>query len=861
MLGSEATTPVARLSFDPHSREKFDLPKVIAHLSFCLCRQGPVKDFIHQQPLHEFQHYPFEDAVWQASRLYGAFAYMPAAFFQQAYREGRLLKRELERVFALRGTTPALRELCYARLQNPVDEALVQPPRGIAREGIRAQWANLHGLELDTLVEPLLFRLLGGYLDQGIASRSFPKCTDFFQGVGSLVHNSFLPVRPLSDARIRRLFQEPRDRIILHCLDRLVGDASLYERYLHEMMLSKGGWYAMANMIARDSQSLMSPKNINVEQVLALELMIELGWMLREQGDDFVPLAKALPSLAAQSPYSHVDPCLALWHEAYEWTHYTDALKALQTQSADRRCSVGAPSAQAFFCIDDRECSLRRYLEQQDPSIQTFASAGHYAIDFMFQGVHDSKPVKQCPLPVTPKFVVRDVLAEGISTKKPRLSHAFHLNTRANTLVRGWLTTQVIGFWSAVKLVMSIAKPGLSQPTLSALSRIDPDNDLALYRTGDERTPEGLWVGYAIDEMADRVEMVLRSTGSTKDFAPIVVVFGHGSSSTNNPHFAAYDCGACSGRAGAPNSRVFSIMANDRKVRAMLRDRGVLITESTRFVGGIHDTTRDEVRYFDVGGMTSEQSTAFERFKCNMNRALEFNAKERCRRFELVPTDITPAQASEEVKKRSAALFEPRPEMNHATNTMAITGRRSLTHSLFLDRRAFLQSYDPTTDPDGKILQGLLGALIPVCGGINLEYYFSRLDNEAFGAGTKLPHNIMSLLGVANGVEGDVRTGLPSQMIEIQDPIRLMLLIEQEPEVALAALKREPALYEWIANYWVRYVTLSPTSHQVFCFNDGKMVPIDLSQVPSTPTAPDAQAILANGSRDGICVHRLGGPK
>jgi uncharacterized protein len=839
----------------------FDLPKVIAHLSFCLCRQGPVKDFIHQQPLHEFAHYPFEDAVWQASRLYGAFAYLPASFFQQAYREGRLLKRELERVFALRGTHSALRELCIGRLENPVDEPLVQPPRGIAREGIRARWAEVHGLELDTLVEPLLFRLLGGYLDQGIASRRFPSCTSFFEGVGNLVQNSFLPVRPLSDAPIRRLFQEPRDKVILHCLDKLVGDSALYERYLHEMMLAKGGWYAMANMIARDPQSLMSPKNIDVEQVLALELMIELGWMVRKQGDGFTPLAKAVPSLPPQTPDPHVDPCLAIWHEAYEWTHYTDALKALQTQSADRRFSQGHPSAQAYFCIDDRECSLRRYLEQQDPTVQTFSTAGHYSIDFMFQGAHDTKPVKQCPLPVTPKFVVRDVLAEGTSAKKPRVSHAFHLNTRANTLVRGWLTTQVIGFWSAIKLVLSIARPGLSQPTLSALNRIDPDNQLTLYRKGDEKTPEGLWLGYAVSEMADRVEAVLRSTGLTKDFAKIIVLFGHGSSSTNNPHFAAYDCGACSGRAGAPNSRVFAMMANDRAVRALLAERGIAISETTRFIGGIHDTTRDEVRYFDTVGLTPEQSAAFEQFKQNMGRALEFNAKERCRRFELVPTDLTPAQALAEVKKRSAALFEPRPEMNHATNTMAITARRSLTRDLFLDRRAFLQSYNPIRDPDGKILQGLLGALIPVCGGINLEYYFSRLDNEAFGAGTKLPHNIMSLLGVANGVEGDVRTGLPSQMVEIQDPIRLMLLIEQEPEVALAALERDASLYEWVANYWVRYMTISPTTHQVFCFNDGKMVLVDLSNVPATPIVADAQTLLSNGSRDAIPVHRFGGRK
>jgi len=42
----------------------------------------------------------------------------------------------------------------------------------------------------------------------------------------------------------------------------------------------------------------------------------------------------------------------------------------------------------------------------------------------------------------------------------------------------------------------------------------------------------------------------------------------------------------------------------------------------------------------------------------------------------------------------------------------------------------------------------ILSAVIPVCGGINLEYLFSRIDNSVYGAGTKLPHNVIGLLGL-----------------------------------------------------------------------------------------------------------------
>lgn len=106
--------------------------------------------------------------------------------------------------------------------------------------------------------------------------------------------------------------------------------------------------------------------------------------------------------------------------------------------------------------------------------------------------------------------------------------------------------------------------------------------------------------------------------------------------------------------------------------------------------------------------------------------------------------------------------------------------------------------------------------MVPVCGGINLEYYFSRMDNSVYGAGTKLPHNVVGLFGVSNGVIGDLRTGLPSQMIEVHDPIRLLILVEQSRETALLAAQRNSATWEWIANSWVKYACFDPELKKVF---------------------------------------------
>ena len=206
----------------------------------------------------------------------------------------------------------------------------------------------------------------------------------------------------------------------------------------------------------------------------------------------------------------------------------------------------------------------------------------------------------------------------------------------------------------------------------------------------------------------------------------------------------------------------------------------------------------------------------------DLDRACALSAHERCRRFASAPRDPSPDQALWHVVERSRDFSQARPELGHATNAAALVGRRSMSQGVFLDRRAFLVSYDPTQDPSGTVLEGILLAVGPVGAGINLEYYFSTVNNERFGCGTKTPHNVTGLFAVMEGAGSDLRTGLPRQMIEIHEPLRLQIVVEARTDVLAAIHGRQPGLRELIGNEWVQVIAEDPDTGEFSIFDPAR---------------------------------------
>ena len=164
-----------------------------------------------------------------------------------------------------------------------------------------------------------------------------------------------------------------------------------------------------------------------------------------------------------------------------------------------------------------------------------------------------------------------------------------------------------------------------------------------------------------------------------------------------------------------------------------------------------------------------------------------------------------------------------------------------MSRGLFLDRRVFLISYDPLADLSGQIVENILLAAGPVGAGIALEYYFSTVDNERFGCGSKITHNITGLFGVMEGADSDLRTGLPWQMVEIHEPMRLLVVVEQTPAVLTEILARQPALQELIGNAWIILAAKDPLTAtiQQYCPRRGWLPWTGRSVLPQVARSRD----------------------
>jgi uncharacterized protein YbcC (UPF0753/DUF2309 family) len=764
------------------------------------------------------------------------------------------------------------------------------------------------GEDADLLVHDLLIRFCGVFLDQGLAGWQLPRRDEgFYRAFVNLYageRSRHEPWRRDLPKELSRLKAEGISPLasIRESLEVLGVRESDWEPFLSATLLALRGWAGMIHFLEERPDRAVHPVAPgSLVEFLAVRLLLDrlalassarqsfgytgplkgLRGELRRLAGPIAPptpeqrafIVFQLAQVLGWTPedlykldepgwfelleeievFSAVDRRRVL-HLAYERRFLIRTLDALTLHARNRAAPPASrPRFQAIFCIDEREESIRRHLEELVPDAVSYGIPGFYFVPMYYRGADDAHYVPLCPAVMLPKHWVVETAEAGdeeaherrTQTRRAwgRASHSIHVGSR--TFAFGALLATAVGVLASIPLVARTLFPRLAARLRRAFGRFvsaGPRTRLKLERTEPAAGPEGGGIGFTFDELTSIAERIVRDIGLTSGFARLVFTFGHGSTSMNNPHESAHDCGACGGSRGGPNGRAAAQILNDPRIRRRLAERGLTIPPDTVFVGGLHNTSSAELIFYDVHRIPETHRDEFAAARKMLERACESDAHERCRRFESAPLDATFARARQHVEGRAEDLSQVRPEWGHATNAVAIVGRRWRTRGLFLDRRAFLNSYDPTQDDaEGTILTRILQAAVPVCAGINLEYYFSYVDSPGYGCGTKLPHNITSLLGVMDGAASDLRTGLPWQMVEIHEPVRLLFVVETTPELMLKIMEREAGIGGVIRNGWVYLALLDPNSPRIQMYRDGAFHPYQpqVSKLPTAPTSVD----------------------
>lgn len=333
-------------------------------------------------------------------------------------------------------------------------------------------------------------------------------------------------------------------------------------------------------------------------------------------------------------------------------------------------------------------------------------------------------------------------------------------------------------------------------------------------------------IGFSLDEQVGFVSQALRSIGLTKNFSRFVLVVGHGSQSENNPYESALDCGACGGNKGLSNARIFAKMANKPAVRQRLKLQGIDIPDDAWFVPAYHNTTTDEVAMHDLDLLPSSHPIYLDRLQNGLISACRLCTQERVPSLEFV--SHTPIEHANKRAQRNAMDWsQVRPEWGLSRNAYFVIGRRQLTENCSLEGRAFLHSYDYRVDSKQRLLENIITGPLVVGQWINMEHYFSTVDNENYGSGSKVYHNVAGRFGVMTGNLSDLRTGLPAQTVladgkPYHEPMRLITVIDAPMKRVQAAIDRVSIVRKLLMNGWIRLMVIDPETGQIHLYNKGQ---------------------------------------
>ena len=785
----------------------------------------PLKHFVAVNPFLGFSHTSFAATCATMRRVARVEMLMPRGFYREAMANGVIDDAALGQ--ALRAMPTAAGSVAELRSAAALDPA-PRPPSAVVATVAEVLDRLASG---DRLASRTAFmvdeisKFCAGYFDEGQASWKQPgrHLPPYAAWRAAMRHDRNPETMGIAGFRAA-VADLPDDPVaaIGTVIDRLgIPDHAVVD-YLHRALFDIGGWAAYVRYLVWDN-GLYGRDDDRLVQLLAIRMAWGFAlWCERADAGFRAAWADAMTAAAAlpqtDGPTDDPDLCIDLvLQDAYEiaWQRRLLAKLAGAAGSTEpflwpRRTTARTP-VQAAFCIDVRSEVYRRAFETACPAAETIGFAGFFGYPIEYVPIGRETGGAQCPVLLTPAFTVCEAVTGASLEEETEILGLRLLRRRAGKAWKSFKLSAVSSF-TYVESAGLLFAPKLLGDSLGLTRPVsDPNTDgldaAIIPRVGprlEARAVGGRPTGFTLHQALTQAEAVLRGMSLTSDFARLVLLVGHGSTTANNPHASGLDCGACGGHTGEANARVAAGILNDPEVRLGLRGKGIEIPADCWFLGCLHNTTTDEVTIFDQDEVPVESRTPLRELRGWLARASALARAERAPALGLGGI----ANVDDLVQARSRDWAQVRPEWGLAGNAAFIAAPRAFTRGVDLGGRAFLHNYDWQADTGFGVLTLIMTAPLVVASWINLQYYGSTVNNRAFGSGNKVLHNVVGTLGVLEGNAGDLKVGLPWQSVHdgqrfIHEPIRLNALIAAPLDAMNAVIACHQGIRDLIENRWL----------------------------------------------------------
>lgn len=581
-----------------------------------------------------------------------------------------------------------------------------------------------------------------------------------------------------------------------------------FENYTHALCLRVNGWSSYMRGVDWDND-LYGIQSNQLNDLIAI--LLTWDYLIFKSFKDQI----IWESIDLNSDFSNINieeindsvEINVILQNAFDKANQRILINQLNTSKKSDHSTPCKADFQAVFCIDVRSEIYRRNLELQSDKIKTHGYAGFFGLALKYEPISHFESQNLCPvlLPAAKTVKEKSKTENLFIQSQARRKDILHLNKVWKSFKSGAIScfsfVSPVGLAFLFKILadaLHITRPTW-RPEKRGLTRKQFQN-LRLEHN------------FTIQEQIDVAFGNLKNMGITENFGEIILITGHGSNTTNNPHATGLDCGACGGHSGEVNSKILASILNNKEVREALVNKGISIPDTTVFIAALHDTTTDEITLYPEEQIKYSKREKISELKTYLDRASLSSRIERLERMEHTSKNLN----EKNIFLRSKDWSQTRPELGLAGCNAFVVAPREVTKNSNLGGKSFLHDYNWEKDQDFKTLELIITAPMVVTSWINLQYYASTVDPDKAGAGNKVLHNVVGGFGVLEGFSGDLKVGLPKQSIhdgiEYQHlPQRLNVMIAAPLSAINNILEKHEHIKQLVENEWIFLFAIDET--------------------------------------------------